>query len=161
MKYNYKNPVQNNVGSGSNHQILQCFCRISHRIQNSCGIIINDGKQHSTKKNPHIKHRLRQHFLWCSHPVQKYRSCRYANRHHDKSENNCDCNSCVNSFLYSSLIFGTILLRDHNSRTHRCPNTKCQQQIDQCTTGPDCRECMLSYIISYDNRIDRVIKLLK
>ena len=63
--------------------------------------------------------------------------------------------------LYFFFVIGTKILGNDHACTYRSTLAKCNQKADQRCAGAYCGQCITANIISYNNRICSVIKLLQ
>ena len=134
---------------------------VSHCLQDAYKHIVHDKAQRSHKIDPEICSGFRHDIFRSFHPHQNLRCKKYSyNRQNDTchdSKSNCRMYRFLNVFRISRPKVSC----NHHTGSQRDAIKKSNHQLNQVPRRTDCRKCVTPKKIPHNQRVRRIIHLLK
>ena len=130
-------------------------------LQNADKHVVHDKSQRAGKINTEIRHRKVKHLRRSPHPDQNLRRQYHAHHRQNQTGYQSQRDDRMHRPLHALRVFRAIITRDDHAGAQRDAVKKADQQINQIPRRADRRQRFAAQKITDDQRIDRVVQLLK
>ena len=162
MEKDNQDYVQQNIDKAADNQIVQRAAGISDRTQDTGTYIINEDKDDSGKIDAQIGGGRCDDLLGGVHPTKHHWRQPNSNHRNDHAAHHRKGKRSMQRILQSLFLPCTIILGDDHRCTGRKSDKKTDNQVDDLAGGAaHRRQCFGTDKSSHDNRICRVVDLLK
>ena len=161
MKAGDEQKVQNNIDGRGQKQIVKRPTAVSERVHNALAGIIENDSQNACKIVPEIGDRVRQYLGIGSHPAQNVR--RHADTEDGQNETTEDTqkNDRMDGALDPVWIVGTEIPGNCDARAERQSFKEADEQENERARGADGGKRRIAEKAADDERIGRIVELLK
>ena len=161
MKTCDQQQIQDDIDHRRNDQIIQRMFTVPGGLQDSDKCIVHDESRRAHEVDPEIGNRCRKYLRRCIHQTQNRRRKSYADCRHDYTGHESQGYGGMHRNLHIHMILRADVSGNDNSRAKRKPTEEADQQEDQIAGRTHRRKRIAAKEVSNDQRICRIIKLLK
>ena len=142
-------------------QVFHGAAAVAHRLQNAGAHVVHDHRQRAHEINPEIQNRLGQHIRRGAHPAQNLGREDDAQNRKQHAGAQTQRHGGVHRLLQGFVILRTVKPGHQHARTQRHAIDEADHQHDQAGGGAHRRQRLFTDEVANDQRVHRVVKLLK
>ena len=153
--------IEHDIGQRRDDEVIERPLAVAKRVHDALAHVVHDDGQHAEEIILEIRDRVRQDLRRGAHPAQERRRQQNAHDGQHGAAEQTQHHVGMNGLGYAAIVARAEVPRDRDACAHGKPRKKADEQEDERPGRTDGRQRLIAEKPTDDQRVRRIVKLLK